>query len=89
MAIKEAVYHYRQYRVSSNVEFIPCLPVTGPEPTATRIKKGNIVVFTRKIDDTLSEVVFEDPDDSGAGKYRALISHSAFEWLLPIFRRKV
>jgi len=89
MAIKEPVYHYRQYRVSSNVEFIPCLPVCGPKPTATRIQKGDILVFIRKIDATLSEVEFENPDDSSFGKHCALISHSAFEWLLPIFKRQV
>ena len=87
ISTEKLVYNYRKYKVSSNVEFIPCLPIPAKN-TATRIPKGAEVTFVRKIDNELDEVCFCDPDvynDKGASVIvmRAL----ACECLLPFFKR--
>lgn len=87
MAIKEPVFHYRHYRVMGPVEYIPCLPVNDGGFPATRIPKGSDLIFTRKIDNELYEVEFEDSDNAQLGKRKAMIMDVAFDWLLPIFRR--
>lgn len=87
MAIKEPVFYSRHYRVMGPVEYIPCLPVNGAIKPITRIPKGSDLIFTRKIDNELYEVEFEDADSAALGRHRAMIMNVAFEWLLPIFRR--
>ncbi len=87
MAIKEVVYHYRKYLVTSAVDYIPCLPVmSNSKVPATRIPKGCELTFIRKIDEVLYEVEFENTA-SRAGKQQAMITSMAFDWLLPVFRR--
>lgn len=89
MAITEdrVVYHYRKYRVSSIVEFIPCVPVPNKN-TATRIPKGSEVTFIRKIDNELDEVLFVNPDKPMDKEANVIVMRSlACECLLPYFKR--
>ena len=60
MAIKEPVYIYRKYRVSSNIEYIPCLPFRdNNHPTTTKIPKGAEIIFLRNYDNELVTIQFD------------------------------
>ncbi len=87
MPIKEPIYGYRKYRVTANVEYIPCLPVKGVH-TATRIPKGAELSFLRKFDNELSEVIFRKENEDEKIEYHVLVMVDFLcENLLPIYRR--
>lgn len=92
MAIKEPVFHNRIYRVTPNVDYIPCLPVAKSLnfvqefSTATRIPKGAVVTFLAKYDNDLVEVKFTV--EGSKGSYHVLVMNDFIcENLLPIYRK--
>jgi len=93
MAIKEPVFSYRKYRVTPNVDYIPCLPVKKSLgfvlqdfSTATRIPKGAEVTFVAKYDNDLVEVRFT-VENSKEFYHVLVMSDFICENLLPIFRK--
>jgi len=87
MAIKEPVFVYRKYRVTSNIEWIPCLPVKDQNfPTATRIPKGAEVTFLSKYDNDLVKIQFKKED--GIDEFVVLAMREfVCDYLLPIYKR--
>ena len=89
MAIKEPVYNYRKYRVTPNIEYIPCLPVKDAKhPTATRIPKGAEITFLTDYDNDLVKVQFKKESISDADEYVVLaMKDFVCENVLPIYMR--
>ena len=89
MAIKEPVFMYRKYRVSPNIEYIPCLPVQDKtHPTATRIPKGAEITFLTKYDNELVKIQFKKESISGADEYVVLAMNDfVCDNVLPIYMR--
>ena len=87
MAIKEPVFMYRKYRVSPNVEYIPCLPVRdNVHPTATRIPKGSELTFLSIYDNDLVKVQFKK--ENGSDEFVALaMKEFVCDNVLPIYMR--
>jgi len=87
MAIKEPVFVYRKYRVSPNVEYIPCLPVNDRNlPTATRIPKGVELTFVSKYDTDLVKIHFKS--ESSEEFIVLAVYQFVCENVLPIFMRR-
>lgn len=90
MAIKEPIFMYRKYRVSPNIEYIPCLPVQDKvHPTATRIPKGAELTFLSKYDNELVKIQFKTEYISGAGAEYIVLAMKDFvcDNVLPIYMR--
>jgi hypothetical protein len=89
MAIKEPVFGYKKYRVSPNVEYIPCLPVQdNVHPTATRIPKGAELTFLNKYDNELVKIQFKKESVSDANEYVVLAMRDfVCDNVLPIYMR--
>lgn len=85
MAIKEPILWARQYILSSEVEYIPCLPSKFGE-AVTRIPRGAELTFVEKIDPDLYRVEWASLKDHHV-KYTCFMASVWFDCLLP-FRKK-
>lgn len=82
--IKEPVFHYREYLVGSDVEYLPCLPTREGTSPITRIPSGTNITFLSKVDECLFKVRYTDRFKR---EYVGLVIQSALDCLLPIRRR--